>query len=117
LTVNALRKLLADSVTGKSKKDIERQIQHCLWQQLGGEIEVGTLAGRVDLLTSTEIIEIKRASHWKDAVGQVVVYGHYYPSHSKRIHLFGSVHTSLRSLIERHCKKLKITVTWETNIQ
>jgi hypothetical protein len=113
--VDALNKLLAHSDTGKSKKYVERQIQHCLWQQLGGETEVETLAGRIDLLTSTEIIEIKRASAWKEAVGQVIVYGHYYPSHDKRIHLFGSAHTSFRSLIDRHCKKLKITVTWEVD--
>jgi len=52
------------------------------------KIEVETPAGFIDLLTSTEIIEIKRAINWKNAIGQVISYGFYYPRHKKVIYLF-----------------------------
>lgn len=91
----------------------EAVIQARLIKEMGGESEVVCLAGKIDVLTSTELIEIKAAKAWKGAIGQVLVYSSYYPSHVKRIHLFGSVHTSMKSLIESHCHKLDILLTWE----
>jgi hypothetical protein len=31
---------------------------------------------------------VKSAKNWKDAIGQVIAYGHYYPDRSRVIHLF-----------------------------
>lgn len=79
----------------------------------GGKREVVTPAGNIDLLTSTHIIEIKAISGWKCAIGQILVYGHYYPSHQKRIHLFGDAHESFLELVCFHCTPMDIDVTWE----
>ncbi|MDJ0719082.1 MAG: hypothetical protein QNJ54_33460 [Prochloraceae cyanobacterium] len=68
---------------------VEYQIRDRLHQQSGGLKEVATPAGRIDLLTNTEIIEIKRIGDWKAALGQILVYSAYYPEHQKRLHLFG----------------------------
>lgn len=91
----------------------EQKVQLRLQRKLGGSIEVVTPAGKIDLLTSTEIIEIKKVCNWKAAIGQVMVYSLYYPSHQRRIHLFGQYHQSYRLMVEKDCEKLGIIVTWE----
>ena len=68
---------------------IEAKVRDRLHQKLGGLIEVTTPSGRIDLLTDTEIIEVKRFADWKAALGQILVYSAFYPEHQKRIHLFG----------------------------
>jgi hypothetical protein len=95
--------------TAKESEYVEK-----LQSKLRGEREVLTPVGGIDLLTSTEIIEVKQVKQWKCAVGQVLVYSAYYPSHQKRIHLFGSCHESYLGLITNHCSVFGITVTWES---
>lgn len=78
--------------------DTESQIRDCpadtlrdrLKSQLGGLTEVKTPAGRIDLLTETEIIEVKRVGEWKSGLGLILVYSVFYPEHRKQLHLFGS---------------------------
>ena len=91
----------------------ENKIKNKLYKQLGGQKEVITLAGNIDLLTTAEIIEIKRISNWKHALGQVLVYSVYYPSHQKRIHLFGETTSSYVDLVKQHCEKFNVKVTSE----
>ena len=100
-----------DKSCGHNKS--EAKVRDTLNSRLRGEIEVLTPSGRIDILTSRELIEVKEAANWKAAVGQVIVYGYYYPSHSKRIHLFGTVHSRVKSEIEIICSRNNITVTWE----
>lgn len=97
----------------KENKNPECVIRDKLLKQLGGSKEVSTEAGRIDVLTSLEIIEVKQVNGWKDALGQVLVYGYYYPSHQKRIHLFGECHSSYLDIIQKHCKEFGVLVTWE----
>jgi hypothetical protein len=66
----------------------EKEIQLKLKGDLNAEIEVKTDFGYIDLLTKTDIIEIKIASKWKNALGQILAYGEYYPNHKKWIYLF-----------------------------
>ena len=51
-------------------------------------MEVKCKSGDIDLLTSTHIVEIKKANQWKSAVGQVIIYAMEYPLHKKVICLF-----------------------------
>lgn len=88
----------------------EKVIQLKLQTKLGGEIEVETSAGRIDLLTDTQLIEVKAGKDWIHAVGQVIVYGNYYPKHQKRIHLFGD---EPATTIDKHCIQLGIELTRE----
>jgi hypothetical protein len=98
----------------RTPKHLEASYVERLHRQLGGEREVGTKAGYIDLLTSSELIEVKHVKSWKAAIGQVEVYGDYYSSHQKRIHLFGSCHQSLLDVIQEHCSKRQILLTWES---
>jgi hypothetical protein len=66
----------------------ERAIQERLCSELGGQMEVGTDAGYIDILTDQMIIEVKEVSGWKGALGQVLSYALYYPDRRKTVALF-----------------------------
>ena len=57
--------------------------------QENGTREVTCRFGRVDVLTATEVIEVKRVADYKGAIGQVICYAREFPSHKPRIHLYG----------------------------
>ena len=99
-----------NNINGYFKDEKEKEIQLKLQKQLGGEIEVETEGGFIDLLTQTEIIEIKNGKKWKYAVGQILIYSMDYPNHKKRIHLFD---IDKDNNIERKCKKHDIKITYE----
>ena len=90
--------------------NIEKQIQIRLLKELGGEIEIKTEFGDIDLLTKTEIIEIKNGMNWKHGLGQLCVYSEYFPEHKKRLHLFD---LEYNERINELCKKYNIEVTYE----
>ena len=98
----------------KDYENVEHKIRERLKNQLGGLTEVSTPAGRIDLLTDDEIIEIKRINDWKAAFGQILVYSGFYPEHRKRLHLFGKCNqlTKLPD-IEAACLAFDVNVTAE----
>ncbi|MGL5925123.1 hypothetical protein [Chroococcidiopsis sp.] len=98
----------------KSPVRVEQQIRDYLHAQLGGLVEVATPSGRIDLLTKTEIIEVKRINEWKSALGQILIYSAFYPQHQKRLHLFGTAR-ELEALadIEAAVISFEIKVTGE----
>ena len=84
-----------------TQRNLEAEITDLLFKQLGGLTEVSTPAGRIDLLTDNEIIEVKRITDWKARtqrvltlrskalahtcrLGQILVYSAFYPEHQKR---------------------------------
>lgn len=96
----------------RQKKKSEKITQKRLGRELNGKLEIQCLAGRIDILTTTEIIEVKNVKNWKAAIGQILIYGSYYPSHQKRVHLIGETQSSFLDLIKDHAKKLGVIVTW-----
>jgi hypothetical protein len=68
----------------------EKAIADKLQTQLGGIREYPVPGGKIDLLTETEIIEVKAIEQFKQAVGQVKYYAHALNSdkHTQRVHLF-----------------------------
>lgn len=105
-TILALKKI--------SYSNIEQQVRDSLKAILGGQSEVMTSCGRIDLLTDREIIEIKQLNNWKEALGQILTYSAFFPTHNKRVHLFGSA-TALKKLpdIEGACLPFGVLVTGE----
>jgi len=91
----------------------EKRVQLRLSKKENGQTEVLTPVGRIDILTLLEIIEVKHVKSWKSALGQIIAYGTYYPSHQKRIHLFGQCHTEMQQTIRSICQKLNVIVTFE----
>jgi DNA-binding transcriptional regulator YhcF (GntR family) len=91
----------------------EQKVRDRLQRVLGGLTEVATPLGRVDLLTDTEIIEVKCLEDWKSALGQILVYASFYPEHQKRIHLFGQINPLKEIEIHRTCEELGVLATFE----
>ena len=109
--------LILKGIKSNKKRKIrqtESEIRDTLKNIIGGETEVKTLAGKIDLLTNDEIIELKSIKSWKSALGQILVYGDYYPNHQKRIHLFGETQKSYLDMVIKHCKKRNVIVTYES---
>jgi hypothetical protein len=95
-----------------STQGVEDQIRDRLHAELGGQTEVNTLHGRIDLVTDTHLIEIKRIDNWQKGFGQIFSKTAAYPNHAKRLHLFGSSERNLRN-IAACCKEFEIDVTFE----
>ena len=92
--------------------NITRVIQDRLQATLGGRTESPTPWGPIDLLTDTELIEIKGIQRWKEAIGHILVKSEAHPTHEKRLHLYGTHSTNLDQ-IRSACTNLDITVTFE----
>ncbi|CAB1098775.1 unnamed protein product [Ectocarpus sp. CCAP 1310/34] len=57
-------------------------------ETVDGQTEVETPVGIIDVLSKTEVIEMKYNKKWKHALGQVLDYHLFYPRLAKRLHLF-----------------------------
>ena len=104
-----------DSLTAMEnaiRPETESMIQVIMQGREGGERNIETPAGAIDLLTDQEVIEIKHVHNWKDAT-KVLVYQTYFPDRQPRVHLFGGYSRQTRATIEEAFGKLNITVTWE----
>lgn len=102
------------SKPGVSTTQREAFYRDKLARQLNGRTEVRTPdGGRIDIVTSTEIIEVKVAKNWRNALGQIKAYGVSFPKHRQRVHLFGDTDKIDRRFVEKVCLKEGVRVTWE----
>jgi hypothetical protein len=90
----------------------EKRVLKRLLRKLIGQTKVFTPAMRIDRFIATEVIEVKPFPSGKAALGQVLASAHYYPKHSKRIHLFRVVFKHLPK-VQEVCQQLGVTVTNE----
>ena len=104
--------LLPDWCKIQRKNQPERAVRDRLQSQLGGKVEAYTKFGLIDLLTETELIEIKVVHRWKDAIGHIIAKSEKYPNHKKRLHLFG-IQEPILDNIKDVCDRLGIHVTFE----
>ncbi|MHC5722066.1 MAG: hypothetical protein ACYTX0_61135, partial [Nostoc sp.] len=91
----------------------EYQVVQRLQDELGGQLEVVTAVGRIDLLTETEVIEVKQVSDWKSALGQILTYSAFFPEHTKRIHLFGDYTPKKKEIIYSTVLSFGVIATFE----
>ncbi|AAR26858.1 FirrV-1-A34 [Feldmannia irregularis virus a] len=102
----------------------EIKVRDALALSQGGRTEVCTPSGRIDVLTSREVIEVKYYQKWLHAVGQVQGYGAHYPNLARRLHLFASldemcedkVQTTMQ-LCKNLCDTLDIRLTFEVVVE
>lgn len=75
--------------------------------------------GNCDIITNTELIEVKIPKYWKHALGQIIVYGEAYldrectiPVKPRRkvIHLLGERQIKQKQIIENFCKSYDVSV-------
>jgi hypothetical protein len=79
----------------------ERFVRDWLQSQLGGEIEVPTPDGPIDLLTEHNIIEVKAIDQWKEEIGHILVKRLNYPELFAGILLFGESDRGFDHIQER----------------
>ncbi|CAN0535793.1 unnamed protein product [Ectocarpus sp. 12 AP-2014] len=72
----------------RSTRVKECSVRDALASLVGGEAEVETPAGSIDVLSGTEVIEVKYYKQWKHGLGQVLAYHSFHPRLAKRLHLF-----------------------------
>ena len=97
-----------------NKKRNESYYRDKLARSLNGQTEIVVPTGRIDILTSNQVIEVKHVKKWKAALGQTIAYGVYYPDHQKRIHLFGVENNNTQILlIKEQCQAQNIVATFE----
>ena len=112
--INQLNGIVIEPEINAPVKGTEAWYRDELARELGGKTEVYIdKVGRIDVLTNTEIIEVKNTKGWKSAIGQIKSYGQYYPKHKMRVHLFGKLTESKLETIQRVCNLEGITLTWE----
>jgi hypothetical protein len=105
-------KLLPDWCKVQRRMHPERDVRDRLQAQLGGKTEAYTKWGLIDLLTETELIEVKIVHQWKDAIGHLIAKSRAFPNHTKRLHLFGPEDPRLDH-IEEICTECNIRITFE----
>ncbi len=103
--------------SNKRKTTPEKSAVERLQDKIGGKREVRTPAGNIDLLTDGELIECKSFKSWKAAIGQLMVYGYYYPCDSLRLHLYGKTKKSMYEEILKHCSRWGIEVTLDEFVE
>jgi hypothetical protein len=95
---------------------LERIVASRLSAALAGEEQVQCANGRIDILTTTEVIEVKRFHLWKAAMGQVQVYREDFPKLGARLHLFATAEDDVMGRLARvskMCAKFDVRVTFE----
>ena len=84
----------------------ERDIQLKLQKELGGFVEFPAENGRfkIDLLVveRKELFEIKYFKSWYHALGQIRVYGRYFPGYKLIIYLFGKISQKEFDICKKH---------------
>jgi hypothetical protein len=103
--------------TNRKKTTPEKSAVQRLQEKIGGKREVKTPAGNIDLLTDGELIECKSFKSWKSAIGQLLVYGLYYPCNTLRLHLYGKAKQSLYDEIVKHCNRWVIEVSLDEYVE
>ena len=94
----------------KNNEQKEKEIQEKLYEKLGGIKEYETKYGNIDLLTESEVIEIKIHENWKHGLGQLLVYSNEIKNKKLRLHLFdGKKEEDIINI----CKVYNINVSWE----
>ena len=101
------------SAEKKKYRHPEKKVQKRLAKRLNGKMEVSCKTGTIDIMTETEIIEVKKAKDWKHAVGQSLVYQLEYPHLQPRIHLYEECSEEFKSMVVSFCSRLNIIATFE----
>jgi hypothetical protein len=99
-------------MTASALLEDESMVKLVLQEREGGETEVETPVGFVDLVTDDYVIELKHVKSWKEGT-KVLLFTEYLGDRKPRIHLFGGYTKEFKSLVEAALNKLGITVTWE----
>lgn len=112
-TLSLLKFNLGVKIGKAPKKKTEEYYRDKIAEKLRGKTEVKTLVGNIDVLTDSEVIEVKNIRYWKSALGQVLAYSSFYPLHTRRLHLFGKTKESTLTRIADIASNYQVVISWE----
>ncbi len=94
----------------------EKYYQRLMEMSTGGKSKK-CLAGVVDIVTNNFIIEIKRWTSFKNAIGQILSYSIYHPNKNKCLYMFGK-QPRFKELWEykKICRAYDIILLYDTKI-
>lgn len=105
---------LANLKPRRVNEALEANVRDRLAEREKGQVEVQCEYGIVDVVTSSEIVEVKRSKNYLHALGQVLGYGESFPEHKKRVHLIlEDSEEDLLSRAKRICSRHDVSVTCE----
>jgi hypothetical protein len=87
------------------KNPVELRFCHNLAAQINGQCEFPTPCGRIDILTENSVIEAKIAHNWKHGIGQLFVYGSYFPNRKQVLWLIGEDAEYYVAMAKPHCDR------------
>jgi hypothetical protein len=93
----------------------EQRMSDKLAERLSGIREASNPCGRVDVLTKSYVIEVKKACNWKHGIGQALVYQFYYSDKKPVLFLFGDDVDLYRDLAKKHCHRLGVIYREESH--
>lgn len=106
--------LTSTAPTGRPRTRPEAGVRDALAASIpGARTEVPCSSGFVDIVTPSEIVEVKRAQLWKGGLGQVLVYSKDFPGLTPRLHLFGARSYEHFALAHTACEMFGVKVTTE----
>lgn len=93
----------------------ELNVRNRIAKEVHGTCEVKTPHGPIDVLSDTEVIEVKHITNYLHGLGQVLGYGVSFPEKKKRLHLFGSTESRIKylDLAKEICQLYSVKVTFE----
>lgn len=95
----------------------EMRIRDALADRLSGRTEVTAEHGAIDIVTDSQVIEVKNVDKYTHALGQVLGHSEQFPLKERRVHLFGPdaprTYEKL-ALAEALFSKYDILLTFET---
>jgi hypothetical protein len=99
------------TISNLSVNYVEKTIQKRLAQEIpDAKTEFYTAFGRIDILTPTQIIEIKSWKNWKHGLGQLIAYSPAFRDRTLRLHCFGEQTTTIRHAVFRLFDTLSIDI-------
>jgi len=112
-TNSASQQSISKQPEKKKREQPELKIQLKLEKKLGYGHQQ-TPAGEIDILTPTELLEIKNWNDWMKGIGQLFAYGHFFPDRMRWLHLFGQPPSDDKVIvIKTICAAYRIKVTYE----
>jgi hypothetical protein len=99
-------------------KTTEANVRNRLAERENGRVEVRCSTGIIDIVTPTDLIEVKDVMGWKGAFGQVMIYAMDYPFWDKRLHLFScdSISEARKTVIVNALAPFGVAATFEENV-
>jgi hypothetical protein len=91
---------------------LEEYVAKDVQELLQGDLEIDCLYGCIDLLTKTQVVEIKNSINWKQGLGQVLIYSLSYPEKEKILVLFNHNRKTKKEVIQAACAFYEVKIIW-----